>query len=60
MNLGIRFASITEVFINPPISQTAEFWWSYFYGLFFFMIVNIVLINILLGVIFDAFGKLRN
>lgn len=59
LNLGLRFSSITEVMTNPPITTPGLFWGNYVYGFSHFILINIIVINILFGIIIDAFGKIR-
>lgn len=59
LNLGLRFSSITEVMINPPIEDAAMYWANYIYGFSHFIFINVIIINILFGIIIDAFGKMR-
>jgi hypothetical protein len=58
INLGLRFASVIEVMKNPDVSEN-NFWSTYLYAMTHFIIINVILINILFGIIFDSFGKIR-
>lgn len=67
INMGLRNGggisdSLTNIksYLNPENNVTSSYYWGrYFYDLSFFIVINMLFIQIIFGIILDTFGELR-
>lgn len=61
LNNGIRAGGgIGETLAQPLNSNANQYWGRYFFDLTFFIVIIIVMLNIIFGIIIDAFAALRD
>jgi len=60
LNNGLRAGGGIGENLAQPALDSANYWKYWVISLAFFIIVNILLINIIFGIIIDTFGELRD
>lgn len=61
VNLGIRAGGgISDPLVLSANPNVPVFWGRFFFDLSFFFIVKMILLNVIAGIIIDAFNKLRD
>ena len=60
MNNGLRYGGGIGDSIENPTHGSSSYWNFWIFSLSFFIIVNVLIINIIFGIIIDTFGELRD
>mmetsp|Transcript_10430 Transcript_10430/g.8960 ORF Transcript_10430/g.8960 Transcript_10430/m.8960 type:complete len:103 (+) Transcript_10430:1928-2236(+) len=64
LNLGLRTSGVTEfipyIYFNEGENNIGEYIARWIYDLSYFFIVITILLNLIFGMIIDAFGELRD